>query len=266
MCRLGKYVYGIIDNVDNEMIKDIKGIDGLHSLYSLKTEDVYIILSNVDLEEYGEGELDKRLEDMAWVEEKAKKHFNIVQSLLEYGTVIPMKFCTIFVSDDTMLQFVDSFKFKIKEAISYLKDKEEWDLKVYCDRKKFLECNMEEEREAMKTQIGKAAKGAAYFLAKKIETNLEEKTREKIIKIKDTLWNDLKENAEQVKLNKNLSKQVMEYDKDMILNGAFLIKKDDKDTFMDAIDKKKAFFEKYNMEIKLSGPWPFYNFSTSFIA
>lgn len=265
MNSYGKYIYGILDNVDTEVIKELKGIDGLHTLYSFKTEDFFIILSDVDLNEYGEGEIDKRLEDMVWVEEKAKKHFDMIQQLLRFGTVIPMKFCTIFTSENTFLQFIESFKQKIKEAVSYLNDKEEWDVKIYCDKKKFLECNMEEEKAAMQKQVGKASKGAAYFMAKKIESNLEEKSKEKIIKIKDTFWNDFSGKAIQVKLNKNLSKQVTDYDKDMILNGAFLIKKEDNKSFFDEVDKQEAFLKEYNMEIKVSGPWPFYNFTAAFI-
>lgn len=261
MCEYGKYVYGILDKVDNQIIENIKGIDNINSLYSLQIEDFSLVLSDVNLDQYGEGIIDKQLEDMVWVEEKAKKHFDIIQNLLQFGEVIPMKFCTIFIGNKTMLQFFDNFKQEIKDALKQLKDKEEWDIKVYCDRKRFMECNMEKEKEAMKKQLGNTSKGAAYFMAKKNESNLEEKAKEKIIKIKEMLWNDLKAYAQQVHLNKNLSKQVTECDKDMILNGAFLLNKQGKEAFFDIVDKQEAILQMHNMEIKISGPWPFYNFS-----
>lgn len=261
MEKMGLYVYGIIQAMNENLLGMVTGIDGKHPLFAFGEGDFFAAVSLVNLDEYGEGKIDNLLEDMVWVEEKAKKHFDIQQHLFSLGVFIPIKFCTIYTEQIHLRQFLLSKSSELKEAFSYFFNKEEWTLKVYCDKKKFLEKNMEEERKLIYKQLDNTSKGVSYFMQKKLENILQEKAKDKLVKIRENIWNRLKMQVEEVALNKNLSKQVTERNEDMILNAALLVRRDHADALMNEYKAMEEMLKSSSSYVELTGPWPVYNFS-----
>lgn len=262
----GIYAYGITQGKNDEDLFNTLGVDETNHLEPIAVDDFYMITSPVDLDEYGEGQIEKRLEDMVWVEEKVRIHFNVTRLLAKDQTVIPMKFCTIFLNEESLKSFVSKYLNRIKEAFEYFKGKEEWTFKVFCDRKKFLDTQMEKEKDELEKQLTNTSKGAAYFMKKKLVISLEEKAREKINRIKDVLWKELSEKADKAKLNKNLSTQVTELKEEMILNTALLLACEKVTEILNWLSEKEKELENLNMYVEFKGPWPFYNFTSLFVA
>lgn len=266
MEEMGLYVYGIMHDGNVNPSGQVMGIDGEHPLIAVGEGNIHAAASKVSLEVFGEGKIDNYLEDMVWVEEKARKHFEIQQHLFSSGIFLPVKFCTIYSDAEHLRDFLKERSSKFEDAFSYFADKEEWTVKVYCDRKKLLERKMLEEKERIRDQQNSASKGASYFMLKRLESTLEEKTREDLAKMREKIWKKLSSIAEEALINKNLSRQVTERTEDMILNASLLMRSDRTGLLDTGAAAAEEEFKASRIRVELTGPWPVYNFSASKIS
>lgn len=266
MDEMGLYVYGMMRDENINPSGQVKGIDGEHPLIAVKEGNTFAAASEVNLNVFGEGKLDVYLEDMAWVEEKARRHFEIQQYLFSSGVFIPVRFCTIYNDVNHLRDFLSDRSCRFEDAFSFFADKEEWTLKVYCERKKLLERKMLEEKERMRNQQNNTSKGASYFMLKKLESTLDDKVRDDLAKIRENLWKRLNCLAEEALINKNLSRQVTERIEDMILNASLLMRKDMFGVLETEVRALEEAFKTSDIHMELTGPWPVYNFSASKIS
>jgi hypothetical protein len=109
--------------------------------------------------------------------------------------------------------------------------------------------------------LGNTSKGLSYFMQKNLESSLQEKAKEKLVQIKENIWNRLKSQAEEAALNKNLSRQVTGRNEEMILNVALLVRKDHVEVLMNEYKELAELQKSLSGYIELTGPWPAYNFS-----
>lgn len=261
----GFYVYGIISIREDDSVSLITGIDGIHHLEVLNENGLHAAVSRVNLNEFGQEKISICLDDMVWVEEKARRHFNIQQQLYSTGALIPVKFCTIYTGECNIREYLRSNACRFNKALSYFSDKEEWTYKAYCNKKKFLEMNMEEERKQLQSQLINTSKGASYFMQKKLESTLDEKAKCKLLKIRENIWDNIKSLSDDAVVNKNLSRQATERNEDMILNAALLVSRKNTENLAALCRRLEEDLGAFNIYAELTGPWPVYNFSANFL-
>lgn len=58
------------------------GIDGVHKVCSVEQDGIFAVLSNVSLQEYNEGTLEKNMTDVTWLAARAKKHEEIIEFVM----------------------------------------------------------------------------------------------------------------------------------------------------------------------------------------
>jgi len=259
----GLYIYGFMNAVEEDRLSGLAGIDGRRALIGLCAGGVTAVASRVDLSEFGEGAVDLHLEDMIWVNEKAKRHFDIQQELFSMGTFIPARFCTIYKDEKNLYDHIASKQGWFIEAFEYFSDKDEWTLKIYCDKKIFMERNMDEERQRIKHQQDGRSGGASYFMLKKMEGLLEDKAREKLIGIRREIWERIKILACKSVLIKNMSRQATGRNEDMILNGALMVGRANAAVFRQECGLIAGEHDGKGLYFDLSGPWPVYNFAAA---
>lgn len=255
----GILVYCVADQTDSA-INGIVGMDGEHHLYAIRHGDLYAMVSDVNLDEYGEDSIAEKSEDIEWLKEKAQIFMDIILEISNNFNVIPMKFLTIFKTEDRVKGIIDDNLGQFHSNLKKIKDREELSVKIYCDNKIFKDKIMSEEIKAFeKTLIGKP-KGAAFFLKKKFETSLDEKMQNKICKEANGLADELKPLAVDMKSNKLLAKEITGIEIPMILNCAFLVDLKEKENFVRVVERQKASNEDIGFSIEFSGPWPPYDF------
>jgi hypothetical protein len=224
-----------------------------------------VLVSYVNLDEYSEAALDNRLQDMRWIKERIQRHFEIVQQLAKQQIIIPMRFSTVIISEENLKRFISKYQTVIKQALQYFADKEEWTIKLYCNQENFIAQNMCAEQAELQSQLAAISPGKAYFLKKRNSTTLEEQSKEKINTVKSGIWEEVSALTEKTKINKNLSRGITERREEMILNAAFLIKKENLPLLQFLGTKLDQQLTGLNMYAEFVGPWPFYNFTELFI-
>ena len=228
--------------------------------------DFTVIVKHVTENEFSEESFKSSLSDPKWLESKAKEHVDVISSIMETGTVLPFKFGTVFQTTDCLEKFIANNKESLTENYLIIDGKEEWSVKIYCDRKILTEQIDELSSKAalLEEQIMSSSPGKAYLLKLK-KNDFIEIEMDCICKNKgQDYYNRFRDLSTSNSLNNLLPKELTGRDDTMILNATFLVNKprvtDFKDTAynMQQKDAHSGFF------VEIKGSLPPFSFISIF--
>jgi len=251
------YVYCISNNAPG-LTRDMEP----NVVKSLKIEKFYVIVKFVSKSEFSEENFKKNLSDIQWVELNAREHIVVIRMIMESGTVIPFKFGTIYNSEASLKKFITDYSGSLIENLDNLAGKEEWSVKIYCDRKVLCEQidELSEEAASLEKQIMASSPGKAFLLKKK-KTELIENEMDRLCKkYGQEYYDEFKILSEATYLNNLLPKDIAGREDSMILNASFLISKNKLAEFKNTVDVLKKKDGNSGFFIESTGPWPPYNF------
>ncbi len=266
---LGFYVYAIVKDAAAGALQSLPqgAIDPLCPVYLLPCGPLHAVVSQVPLEEFGQAQLKRHLEDMVWVEAQVRTHQDVLSALLPACTIVPMKFCTIYRSEERVREMVHQFQEPFLEALEYLDGKQEWSVKAYCAPEVLAEKLMQTASETSKELTCQSA-GAAYFVRKKrqdaIAEEMEQFCNREVQESHDQLVQYAQE-AILLPLQKQEAIQRVEFTREsqkMLLNGAYLVAEEQLEAFQGTVHNLNARYETYGLTYELIGPWPPYSFVT----
>jgi hypothetical protein len=255
----GILVYCIAERFD-ESLTGTDGMDGAGRLYSVCEKGLFAVSSDVSLDEYGEESMTEKGMDINWLKEKAQIFMDIILKINGTCSIIPMKFLTIFTSEERVRGVIDDNLEQFTRNFIKIKNRVELSVKVYCDSKRFKEAKMGEAVTAFEATLAGKPKGAAFFLKKKFETEMDGRIQDKICETANGFADKLAQFSAKTRLNKILAKEISGVDIPMILNCAFLVDTRQQDEFADAVSELGAQYRDSGFYVERSGPWPPYSF------
>jgi hypothetical protein len=107
------------------------GLHPLRPVRSLVHEGLVAVVGQVPLDEFGEQALHARLQDAAWLEREVRGHERVIEKVMQRRPVLPMKFCTIFRSEERVRALLARGQEEFRRALARLREKEEWEVKMY---------------------------------------------------------------------------------------------------------------------------------------
>ncbi|MCK9220327.1 MAG: GvpL/GvpF family gas vesicle protein [Bacteroidales bacterium] len=231
-------------------------------LKSIKFNDLYVIVKYVTESEFSEANFKINLSNVQWVENNVKEHLNVIGMIMEYTEVIPLKFGTIYHTKAGLQKFITDYSASLIENIHNIRGKEEWAVKIYCDRKmlgeqidQLSDVVVDLEKCIMASSPGKA------FLLERKKNDLIDNEIDRLCKDYGQKYLDeFKSMSESISLCNLLPKEYTGRSDTMILNAAFLVSKNKVSDFKWSIemlvkkDRNSGFF------IEATGPWPPFNF------
>jgi hypothetical protein len=231
-------------------------------LVSLVFDEFYVIVKYVSDDEFSEENLKKNISDIKWLELNALEHVRVISQIMDHNTAIPFKFGTIYNSEEGLRKFVSDYSDSISENIQYIYEKEEWSLKIFCDRKALGEKIDELSTEAseLEKQIMASSPGKAFLLKRK-KTDLVENEMDRLCKSYGQLYYDeFRELSEATGLNNLLPKEYTGREDTMILNATFLVNKTKVKDFRSTVERLKEKDLSSGFFIETTGPWPPFSF------
>jgi len=236
-------------------------------LYGLKTiqfGEFNVIIKYVSDSEFSEENLKKNITDIKWLESNAREHIMEISKVMEKYTVIPFKFGTIYNHPEGLEKFITDYSVSLNDNFHNIEGKEEWSVKVYCDRKTLSEKidELSEEAAELERQIMASSPGKAFILKRK-KTDLIENEIDRFCKIYgQEYYDELNKLSESTVLNNLLPKEFTGRQDTMILTATFFVSKNKVNEFKNTVsmlrkkDANSAFF------IEATGPWPPFSFIT----
>jgi hypothetical protein len=251
------YVYGITDSPPDF----IAGIER-EGLESFEIGRFYVLFKYVAESEFAEVGLKRTVSDTPWLETHTCKHIEVIMRLMQYQTVFPLDFGSIFKSKEEVRCFIEGIADTLYEDLNIIRDMEEWTVKVYCNRKALSERidEMSEEAASLEAKI-RASSPAKEFLLKRRKIGLVENEMDRICKFYAQHYlNELRCQSESSHLHHLLPRDFTEREDAMILNTAFLVDKNKVNVFASTVNRLQEKDGTRSFIVECYGPLPPFSF------
>jgi hypothetical protein len=239
----GWYVYGVAAQQDGlEAIAKVVGRGRLAAL-----------VAEVPLDEYGEETLRERLNDRAWLEEKARAHEEVLQAVAEFAPVVPLRFGTIYDELADVEELLDTRAPSFESALERVRGRVELGVKAWADPARLAAAIGAEE------PTGEEASGRAYLQRRQREQQLAAEVSARCVELGEEAHRRLLAVAVDGVANRPQPRELTGRDETMILNGAYLVPTGDAALGAE-VQRLAAEHEPLGITYELTGPWPPHNF------
>ncbi|WP_395358353.1 GvpL/GvpF family gas vesicle protein [Streptomyces sp. YH02] len=96
-----------------------------------RPDAVAFVISRVAAHEFDERTLKSRFEDLEWLEDVARTHHDVVQSIARQDTVLPLRLATLYQDDQRAREALAAQRHVFAERLALLRDHSEWGVKLY---------------------------------------------------------------------------------------------------------------------------------------
>ena len=261
---LGYYVYGVVSAGGADLPADLPGVDSRHAATLLAHGGLAAISSRVSLAEFGEEQLRENLNDVAWLEDKARAHEEVLDAALGRMTVVPMRLCTIYRGEEQVREMLESERDVLLDALDRLAGRTEWGVKLIAEPGA-LERAVAGAPDGEGDAGGGVSEGAAYLDRKRREVRARDEEDRVAGEWADAVHERLAAKAAEALLNPLQRPEVSGHRGDMLLNGVYLVEDRRADDFRGAVDELAEAYRPLGAAVELTGPWPPYNFVKSSI-
>lgn len=261
----GIYLYGVtIKDVKivKETLPKAKGVPFAGPLESYYIRDLQAIISYIQDPTLTERKINQKLkEDFIWTKQAIRQHHLVIARIAELTTIIPFRFATIFTDVANLNKMLEANYIKLKTLLSFFEDKQEWGIKVYfrMEQAKELEKIRQMEIAKLGQHINLTSPGLDWLAEKKADRMMQEKIEE----ILDSRVREIFASLERLAMSATINQPLPISDEKkghMLLNGAFLVERRDKQQLMAKIYSMGQDMGRYGISIDITGPWPPYSF------
>jgi hypothetical protein len=260
----GYYIYAISkqlssDNLARLCLEQI-GIDEKNVLEFRTFQDLHAFMSKVPLIEFGEAFKDK-INDRDWLERKVRAHDTIVRFLSGGETIVPVRFGTVFRSDEAVENFIRENYDRLNDLLRSIDGCCEMGVAIYFDKPLLFDYLRKEDYEIglLQQKLSTSTPGAGYMIGKKLDQLLESKFNRLVDKELDELGQRLSSISKVIKqspLNPDRNNDAVLYS-----NVACLVPVLDIEEFNLSIKQLMKLPQIIGKTMRTTGPWPAYSFS-----
>lgn len=249
MTEWGRYIYAIARGLPKDGLRGVLGLDG-RPLDVVVHRDLSAVVSDVDLEEYGEVPLRRNLESLWWLEGVARSHHEVVQQVFALAATVPLRLATICLDDSGVQARLDGEYDALVGALDRVAGRQEWSVKVLASG------GPPEDRDhAREGGIG----GAEYLRRKKLARDRRSAEREAAARTADRVYDALASVSTAGRRLAVQDQRLSGYTDSMQVNAAYLVDVENAAAFRSQV---RALDELCSgVRIDCSGPWPPYSFA-----
>jgi len=251
------YVYCLVSSPP-----ELGAYQGVKTLKSVEADGLYAIVRDVSEDDFSEENFKRHLSDIQWLETNAREHVEVIQLIMEDNEAVPFKFGTIFQAETNLRKFITDYSVSLKENFHFVGGREEWAVKIYCDRKALcLQIDeLSEEAATLEKQIMASSPGRAYLLKRK-KTDLIENEMDRICKtFGQENFDKFKNLSQSTNLNNLMPKEFTGREDTMILNATFLVSKEKVSDFKALLETLEKKGKNSGFLLEMTGPWPPFSF------
>jgi hypothetical protein len=222
---------------------------------------VTAVFSRVSLDDFSAQSPSPRSEDPEWVVSRACRHERIVEQVMRSGPVVPVKFGTVFSSEQALRLAVEQMGGGIAHVLDRLADKEEWAAKVFIDAAKAREWLLATDPVlAARRRDLPGSPGRRYLQAKRVDAEVDAVLRHWRASVAEEIQGELRCAAMAVFPLKLQPKNVSGRSTDMALNLAMLVKHDQVAALEARVRGLSGVYAGRGITLEVTGPWPPYHF------
>jgi hypothetical protein len=208
----------------------------------------------VPLADYDDERLRDHLNDIDWVERTARAHEDVLDQALAVCTIVPLRLCTLFRDRDAVRRLLRDERASLGAGLRTLAGRAEWGLKLFVNSRRL------QESLAAAAADDAESDGLSYINRKQRERETRAAADEAISEYAATAHERLAAVAEAARVNPTQRPEAHGHAGEMVLNGAYLVKRDREPQLMRVVEELRSEWEGAGLDLEVTGPWPGYNF------
>ncbi|WP_224249742.1 GvpL/GvpF family gas vesicle protein [Hyalangium gracile] len=250
------YLYGVIPAGQPIPVSEAA------ALQAVPFSNLVALVEPVSATEFSSQALKEKLQRIDWVSLLAQKHTAVLDEVMQHGSVVPARLCTLFSSAQMLQSSLVQNEERFQDKLERVRDRQEWGFKVFCDKAK-LEAALavsEPELRQLEAAAARASPGQAYVLRKKREARLAELCQLRRDEVSDEVLDVLEAQAADTRMRPLLSEATSGRSEAMTLNVAILIDNTGASALIAAAQELASLFGDEGFIFDPTGPWPPYSF------
>ena len=251
------YLYAVCPANESIPLPD-EGVDESYPVYALELGSLQALVSKVSNEFFGSEVLQKNLDDADWHKKVFRRHNAIIGQLSSsIAQLVPLQFCTICDTMDTLKAFLKENKNDFSATLGLINDKQEWGVEIRCNLKKLrrLTARASDKIEKLRLEIEKDPTNVPRSRLKKIESLIHEETRVVSQNCIEKAHKALSTKAERSSIVFQIKSLADRKENQVLLfKGAYLISRANAQQFRTSLKLYEASYASLGIVFKLIGP------------
>ncbi len=233
------YLYGISPSVKKAIEIQAEAVDGSAPIEAIRIAGFDAWISRVDRSEFAD-HLAENMENLEWLAMVGVRHQRAVADLAAKAEILPVRFGTVFLSEESLHEHVEGQKKSIQSVFKRIVGAEEWGVKIF-------------RTTAAKAPAMIEASSGTDYLKRKAQTVMPRKKEE------DPALAEFVKELGGVSVEAAPGGHASTGQPNLAWHGSFLVKRTGRKKFEAALKKFTARLAD-NYRVECSGPWPPYSF------
>lgn len=233
-----------------------QGVEGAYPLEQWTFQDVVALISKVPLHAFTGSQAEAHLQNIAWIAPRAYRHEAVVEEAMQYTSVFPARFGTLFFSYERLEHLVKTHYETITQFLKQTTEKSEWSLKTLLNQNKAEQHFID----TLDPTPVSSSPGAQYLQTRQRRLKAEKQIKPWAQETCQKIAQDLQPHTEDMHMRKLLQGSVPDKEGDLVMNLSLLVTKPQLKTVQTHVDSLNKAHMHSGLEFILSGPWPPYSF------
>jgi hypothetical protein len=249
----GLYFYAVSRGLTAD---DVAGLTGVEDAPVRLVEQAGLValVSEVDLEEFGEEGLRRNLEDLRWLEAVAVAHDRVARHAAERVPTAPLRLATVFLGEESLRAQMAEWHESAERTLDRIEGRSEWSVKAYVDP---AADGSSEQEPAGNEGMGA---GRAYLLKRRAATQRREQAAQAAADVAEEIHAELAGSCIASRRLAAQDRRLSGHTGEMVLNGTYLVDQSQTAEFKEAVDRLAA--RHAHVRLEVGGPWPPYSFAS----
>ncbi len=164
------YMYGIVssDLVTDSMFAGIEGLQENSLVYSLRCGNLTAIVSSLTDPAFSPYLIRKSMRDNQWLKDQVRHHAGVLSEAKGLMSIIPLRFGTVFNSENDIRKFVENQRSNMMETLVRLQDKSEFGIRAVCNLSS-LQASLSNSDDTFRSSLNQICHGVADFVRNQME-------------------------------------------------------------------------------------------------
>ncbi|GAA0646908.1 GvpL/GvpF family gas vesicle protein [Kutzneria viridogrisea] len=240
--RALRYLYAVSRRVELDWVYGLRGVGG-EQPHVVAAGGVTAVVGAVDQAEFGVDALQGALADPVRLEQFARAHHHVVDSLALRTTTVPLRMGTVCEGLAGVLALLTGHPDRFRSLLDRFEDHQEWGVKGY------LDADCAETEDAAATYPGRS--GTEYLLRRRAAQHRDAQRTDRVIWVSGQVHAELSALAAGERLLRPRGSL-------MVLNGAYLVRRADVPGLRRVVAGLPQSHRGLRLEV--TGPWAPYSF------
>jgi hypothetical protein len=241
------WAYGVVPGSQPPQVR-VEGLEG-RPVEPVVNAGLAVLASAVPSDRFSGDVLERRLEDIETLGRIARAHDRVLEVALQDGDVVPFRVGTLYETPEAMRDMLAAEADRFETILARVRGKVEWGVKGFAEPRAVAAAVQE-----------RPSSGREYLARRRAQLQHAEATGEAVATAAAEVHARLARSASAAVLAAPQDRRLTGRDTEMVLNGAYLVARDEAEDFAALVGSMERRHE--GLALELTGAWPPYHFVT----